>query len=449
MTRPARPRWRDFWGLERAFRSSIIDGLALVHRNHGPFVRSRLPLQLYFVSDPASIEEILVKKADAFRKDRTNRLLGRVLGQGLLVNEGDAWRRQRRLIQPAFHHRQLRSYADVMVAAAERGAATWSSGQVRNVHEDMMGVTMRIVAETLFGADISGAVDRIEGVIAELMDAFGRILGLAARFQPPAWVPTPANRRLRKASRKVDELILGIIEARRRETGGPERNDLLALLIAARDEDGGHMTDAQVRDEAVTLFLAGHETTALVLTYSLYLLATHPERQARLAEELARVLGGRAPGLDDLESLAYTDAVVQESMRLYPPAWAIAREALTEVEISGWRFPKGAEFVTSPWVVHRDPRNFEDPDAFVPERWLGELAHRLPRFAYFPFGGGPRVCIGNRFAIMEAKLVLAVVLQRFRFEPIPETKLALLPSVTLRPRNGVRLRLVAPPSSAA
>jgi cytochrome P450 len=313
----------------------------------------------------------------------------------------------------------------------------------------MMGVTMRIVAETLFGADVSGAVDRIGGVISELMEAFGRILGLAARFQPPQWVPTPANRRLRAASRKVDELILGIIEARRRDAGGPERHDLLALLIHARDEDGGKMTDEQVRDEAVTLFLAGHETTALVLTYSLYLLATHPESQTRLADELAGVLDGRTPSLADLEHLAYTDAVIRESMRLYPPAWAIAREALTEVEIGGWRFPKGAEFVTSPWVVHRDPKNFDEPNAFKPERWLGDLAQRLPRFAYFPFGGGPRVCIGNRFAIMEATLVLVVALQRFRFEATPETELTLLPSVTLRPRNGLRLRLVVRPSSGS
>jgi len=203
------------------------------------------------------------------------------------------------------------------------------------------------------------------------------------------------------------------------------------------------MTDAQVRDEAVILFLAGHETTALALTYSLYLLATHPDRQRRLAEELDRVLGGRPPALGDLESLAYTENVVLEAMRLYPPAWGIAREALGPVEIGGYRFPKGAAFVMSPWVVHRDPRNFDEPEAFRPERWEGDLARRLPRFAYFPFGGGPRVCIGNRFAMMEAKLVLAGAIQRFGFEPTPETNLATFPSVTLRPRHGVRLRLSA------
>jgi cytochrome P450 len=445
--RPARPPWRDFWRVRRVFDASVLEGLTFIHRRYGAFVRTRLPLQLYFVADPACIEEILVKKADGFRKDRTSRLLSRVVGQGLLVNEGASWRRQRRLLQPAFHHRHLQSYAAVMVGAIERAAATWRPGQVRDVHADLMGVTMNIVAEALFGTDVSAEAGHIGRIISDLMEEFGRILGLAARFQPPAWVPTTANRRLRASARKVDEVILGIIAARRRserETKDDwEKDDLLSLLISARDEDGSPMTDAQVRDEAVTLFLAGHETTALALTYSLYLLATHPERQDRLADELDRVLGGRAPTLGDLERLEYTDAVVLEAMRLYPPAWAMARQALDDVEIGGFHFRKGAEFVMSPWVVHRDPRRFEDPEVFDPARWDDDLAQRLPRFAYFPFGGGPRVCIGNRFAMMEAKLVLAVAIQRFRFEVTPETELALLPSVTLRPRRGLRLRLAA------
>ena len=297
-------------------------------------------------------------------------------------------------------------------------------------------------AEALFGADVSADAGHIGQSISELMEEFGRVLGLAARFQPPAWVPTPTNRRFKASTRKVDQVILGIIEARRRKPEAAQ-NDLLSLLINARDEDGGRMTDAQVRDEAVTLFLAGHETTALALTYSLYLLATHPECQTRLADELQRVLGGRTPSLADLENLTYTDAVVLESMRLYPPAWGIAREALTDVEIGGYAFRKGAAFVMSPWVLHHDPKNFDEAEAFKPQRWENDLLHRLPKFAYFPFGGGPRVCIGNRFAMMEAKLVLAVALQRFRFEVAPQTELTLFPSVTLRPRNGLRLRVIA------
>ena len=433
--------------MRREFDAGVLEGLTFIHRTYGPFVQTRLPLELYFIADPACIEEVLVKKAEAFRKDRTSRLLSRVVGNGLLVNEGDSWRRQRRLLQPAFHHRQLQSYAAVMTGAIGRAANGWQPGQVRNVHEDMMAVTLNIVAETLFGADVSADAGHIGRIISELMEQFGRILGLTARFLPPAWVPTPTNRQFRASAHKVDQVIQGIIDTRRqkqsRQPEGASEDDLLSLLIRARDEDGGAMTDAQVRDEAVTLFLAGHETTALALTYSLYLLASHPECQARLAEEVGRVLGGRAPGLADLESLAYTDAVVQEAMRLYPPAWVMARQALTDVEIGGFHFGKGAEFVMSPWVLHRDPRNFEDPGAFNPERWEGDFAQRLSRFAYFPFGGGPRVCIGNRFAMMEAKLVLAAAIQRFRFEVAPQTELTLLPSVTLRPRHGLWLRLEA------
>ncbi len=440
--RPARPPWRDFFRIRREFDASVLEGLTFIHRTYGPFVQTRLPLELYFVADPACIEEILLKKPESFRKDRTSRLLSRVVGNGLLVNEGESWRRQRRLLQPAFHHRQLQSYAAVMTGAIAQAAATWKPGEVRNVHEDMMAVTLNIVARALFGADVSADASHIGQIISELMEHFGRILGLVARFQPPAWVPTRTNRRFQASARKVDEVILQIIDARRKQSDA-NADDLLSLLIRARDEDGSSMTDAQVRDEAVTLFLAGHETTALALTYSLYLLATHPKCQDRLAAELAEVLGGRPPGLADLERLAYTDAVVLEAMRLYPPAWVMARQALTDVEIGGFRFGKGAEFVMSPWVVHRDPRNFEAAESFQPERWQGDLAQRLPRFAYFPFGGGPRVCIGNRFAMMEAKLVLATAVQRFRFEVTPQTELTLLPSVTLRPRHGLRLQLAA------
>ena len=437
--KPIRPPWRDLMPLMRAFDTDILGALTLVRDKYGDFVRTRLPLHIYFVYDPRAIEEILLKKADAFRKDHTSRLLSRVVGNGLLVSEGETWRRQRRLVQPAFHHQQLQSYAALMVAAIERAMAGWRDGETRDVHADMMAVTLNIVAESLFGTDVSAAAGDIGRIIGELMEQFGKVLGLAARFQPPAWVPTPTNRRLRKTRHRINALILGIIEARKQTH--EQRDDLLSLLIRARDEGGGQMTDDQVRDEAILLFLAGHETTALALTYSLYLLATHPAEQARLVDELERVLGGRSPGLGDLDKLAVTEAVVLESMRLYPPAWGMARESLTPVEIDGYAFPKGSTFVMSTWVMHRDPRNFEDPAAFKPERWQNDLQKRLPRFAYFPFGGGPRVCIGNRFAMMEAKLVLASAVQRFRFEPTPETEIRLFPSVTLRPRGGVKLRI--------
>jgi cytochrome P450 len=438
--RPARPPWRDFNLIRRNFDHDVLGGLQFIHRQYGPFVRTRLPLQLYFVSDPAVIDEILVKKAESFRKDRTSRLLGRVIGNGLLVSEGDFWRRQRRLLQPAFHQRHLQTYAELMVGAAARAAAGWAADEVRNVHDDMMGVTMTIVAEALFGTDVAASADRVGGAIAAMMEEFGRILGLAARFQPPAWVPTRTNLRFRAAARQIDTLIQRVIDQRKQNPGA--REDLLSLLIQARDEEGNGMSDAQIRDEAMTLFLAGHETTALALTYALTLLAQHPAEQARLTAEVARVLGDRPARFEDLPALAEAEWVVLETMRLYPPAWALGRQALTRVEVGGFQFPRGAEFVMSPWVVHRDPKLFPDPERFDPQRWRDGLQQRLPRFAYLPFGGGPRVCIGNRFAMMEAKLVLATLLQRFRVETTPDTRLILAPSVTLRPRDGVRLRLL-------
>ncbi len=438
---PSRPTWSDFGHLRRLFSQDVLGGLLFMHGKYGPFVRTRLPLHIYFVAEPEAIDEILVKKPDAFRKHRTTRLLARVIGNGLLANEGESWRRQRKLLQPAFHQHHLQTYAALMVHAVERAAAAWRAGEVRDVHQDMMRVTMTIVAETLFGTEVSANAEQVGHAISDLMEAFVRVLGLAARFQPPAWIPTPGNRRLQRSARQIDGLILRIIEERKRSD--VHRDDLLSLLIQARDEDGGGMSDRQVRDEAMTLFLAGHETTALALTYALYLLARHPARQAQAADEVARVLGGRAATFEDLPALSFTENVVLETMRLYPPAWAIARQSLESVEIAGFRFPRGAEFVMSPFVVHRDPRWFPDPEAFEPDRWRDDLARKLPRFAYFPFGGGPRVCIGNRFAMMEAKLVLAGLIQRFRFEATPETAVTLQPSVTLRPRDGVRLRLAA------
>jgi cytochrome P450 len=446
---PARPPWSDFGRLWRLFGRDVPAGLMYVHSKYGPFVRTRLPLHIYFVADPDAIEEILVKKPEAFRKDRTSRLLSRVIGNGLLVNEGESWRRQRRLLQPAFHQRHLQTYAALMVRAVERAAAGWHAGEVHNVHQEMMGVTMTIVAEALFGTELSADADRAGHAISDLMESFSQIVGLAARYQPPAWIPTPRNLRFKKAGREIDGLILRIIASRKqagqegRQEGREDRDDLLSLLVRARDEDGGGMSDRQVRDEAMTLFLAGHETTALALTYALHLLARHPERQAQVAGEVARVLGGRAATFEDLPALAFTEAVVLETMRLYPPAWAFGRQALDRVEIAGFQFPRGAEFVISPYVVHRDPRWFPDPETFDPDRWRDDLARRLPRFAYLPFGGGPRICIGNRFAMMEAKLVLASLIQRFRFEPVTGADVVVQASVTLRPRDGVRLRLSA------
>jgi cytochrome P450 len=438
--KPPRAWWRDFFPLSRAFGT---DGRAImIHlaRNRGPFVRTRLPMHIYFVSDPALIEEILVKQAAHFRKDRVTRMLSGAVGEGLLVSEGELWRRQRRLMGPAFHQGELQSYAGVMTDLTRDALAGWQSGQTRNVHEDMMALALNIVAKLLFGANLAADAHDIGTTISKLMEDFSSQLGLRA-LTPFANFPTPSTWRIRRGIREMDRIIYGIIAARR--GAADPGNDLLGLLLRARDEDGSRMDDRQLRDEALTLFVAGHETTALTLTYALYLLAAHPEAQQALAAELEQVLAGRDAAFADLERLKQTEAVLLESMRLYPPAWSVGRESLVDVEIGGYRLPKGSTFFMSQWVMHRDPKLFEDPEEFRPRRWAGDAQRRLPRFAYFPFGGGPRICIGNRFAMMEATLILAAMAQRFSFATTPESRLDLLPTVTLRPRAPVRLLITA------
>jgi cytochrome P450 len=258
---------------------------------------------------------------------------------------------------------------------------------------------------------------------------------------PPALrhIPVPAMIRVKRAVRELDEIVDRII--RQRRASGEDTGDLLSMLMAARDEDGSGMTDRQLRDEILTFLLAGHETTAVSLSWTWYLLSQHPEVEQKLREELTQVLGGRAPRLEDLPRLPYTDKVVKESMRLYPPAWSLARTVTKEVELGGYRLPVGANVVMSQWILHRDPRFFEQPEQFNPDRWTAEAAQRLPRFAYFPFGGGPRLCIGASFAMMEANLLLAAIAQRFQLRLAPGHSVAALPSITLRPRYGMRMTL--------
>jgi cytochrome P450 len=260
-----------------------------------------------------------------------------------------------------------------------------------------------------------------------------------AVFRVPESVPTPRNLRTTRAIAEIDALLFRIISARRKT---PPRDDLLGTLLAAQDDDGSGMSDKQLRDEAITLFLAGHETTALTLAHTLYLLSKHPDVERKLHAELEEVLGGRAPSANDVRALPYTERVLKESMRLFPPAWTTGRETTEEIEVRGYRVPKGAQVMVSQWIVHRDPRWFPNPEGFDPDRWTPERAKSIPRFAYFPFGGGPRVCIGNHFAMMEATLILAMIVQRWKLELLPGQRLDLKPSVTLRQDGpGLMMRL--------
>jgi cytochrome P450 len=342
-------------------------------------------------------------------------------------------------MQPAFHRPRIAAYGDVMAAYAARRAGGWHDGDEMDIHAEMMAVTRDVVAKTLFDADVSDD-DRVIGEAAHfLTEYFGKRLGSLLQLIP-GWVPTPENVRLRRAIRGLDRVVYRMIAERRRAPG--QRADLLSILLQAQDaDDGSRMTDRQVRDEVMTLFLAGHETTAVALSWTWYLLARHPEADARLAEELRAVLNGRRPAVGDLSALRFTEMVVMESMRLYPPAYGLARQAAKPTEVAGQAMQVGTFVIMPTWVVHRDARWFDKPEEFRPERWDGDASRRLPRFAYFPFGGGPRQCIGNTFATMEAVLVLATIAQCFRVSRTSGQTATPAPYITLRPEPGIRVRV--------
>lgn len=394
------------------------------------------------VSHPDDIEALIVKHARLMGRDAYTIVLQRVLGLGLLTSDGELWKRQRKLMSQAFTPRRIHGYAGAMVRVTDAEIAGWRDGERIDLHEEMSRVTMAIAAEVLFGASVSPRdVDVVRHALEDITEFLAQspeaVLGV------PSWLPTPRNRRVNRAIAAIDALVYEIIRGRR---AGEQRDDLLGTLLAAQDDEGVRMSDGQLRDEVITLFLAGHETTALALSHTFYLLSKHPDVERRLFAEIDAVLGGRLPSADDLRSLPYLDRVLKESMRLYPPAWTIGREATDDIELRDHRIAKGTQIMISQWVVHRDPRWFPNPEGFDPDRWLPERSEGLPRYAYFPFGGGPRVCIGNHFAMMEAALALATIVQRHRIELLPGQRLELAPSVTLRHKGpGLKARIAARP----
>jgi cytochrome P450 len=402
------------------------------------FRLARYPALLLY--HPDHVEQVLVTRSRDYAKHSFFfRHVGAIFGNGLLTSEGDFWLRQRRLAQPAFHRERIAGYADTMAACAEEHVAGWRHGERRDLHREMMAVTLQIVARTLFGA----AVEQDAAAVGHAFDLVVREIAVrvARPLRIPDAIPTPGNLRYRAGLRQLDRIVYEMIRTRRAQGGGGA--DLLSLLLHAQDEDGSRMTDAQLRDEAITLFLAGHETTAIALAWTLLLLARHPEAAARLAAEVDAVLGGRRPTMADLPRLARAEQAIKEAMRLYPPVYAVGREAVHDSEVGGIPVAKGTTVFMSQWVIHRDPRFYPEPHAFRPERWASEEARALPKFAYFPFGGGPRLCIGNTFAMMEAVLILAVLAGRFRFELEPGPEVTPFPSITLRPRHGIPLRVWA------
>jgi cytochrome P450 len=408
-------------------------------RRYGDYVQLQFGRRrVILLNNPADVEEVLVTRQRNFAKGYFYRILGPLLGNGLLTSEGDFWLRQRRLAQPAFHRERINAYAQTMVAYTQEMLEPWHDGEVRDVHQDMMRLTLRVVGKTLFDTDIEADAPEVgEALPSALHELSTQMTG--PEFLLPSSIPTPSRYRLRRAVARLDPVVFRIIAQRRADT--VDHGDLLSALLRAQDEDGSRMTDRQLRDEAMTIVLAGHETTALALTWSLYLLSEHPQTVQRLATELETVLAGRPPSLADVPQLQYAEAVLLEAMRLYPPIFGIGRESIAECQLGGHILPAGTNIYIAPWVIQRDARFFDEPDAFRPDRWLDGLARRLPRFAYFPFGGGPRLCMGQQFAMLEAVLVLSTIAQRWRLEHAPVARVELVPALTLRPRHGMRMRL--------
>lgn len=428
------PRGQWLRGSIKEFAEDRLGFLVENQRLYGDAVRFRLgPYRIVQVNHPDLIEEVLVTQNRSFHKHFALRQTKTTLGNGLLTSEGEFWRRQRRLAQPAFHRDRIAGYAADMVRYTTRMLDTWADGQTRDAQEDMMRLTLEIVAKTLFGAEIGVDAGDASASMDTLMQCFTARINSFLKL--PEWVPTPVNLRLRRAIGQLESVMFGIIAERR--ASGAEHDDLLSMLLHARDDDGSQMTDRQLRDEAMTLFMAGHETTANTLAWTFFLLATNTAVESRLHAELDLVLGGRVPSFDDLARLPFTGHVITETLRLYPTVWLVGREAIEPCRVCDIEVPKGTTVYMPEWVVHRDDRWYEEPLAFRPERWEDGKAKSLPRYAYFPFGGGPRVCIGNNFALMEATLLLATISSRYRLALVPEARVEPLPTMTLRPANGV------------
>lgn len=419
------------------FRRDALGFMERLAREHGDVAGARFgPRRVTLLSHPERVREVLVARHRDFIKSYALQRARVLLGEGLLTSEEPLHLRQRRLAQPAFHRERIAAYAAVMVEHAERASASWSDGAEVDVAREMNRLTLKIAGETLFGADVGGEAEQISGALTDALSLYKRItnpLGLLLDR-----LPTPGTLRMRRARERLDATIYRMVAERR--ASGEDRGDLLSMLLLAQDEegDGGGMSDLQLRDEALTLFLAGHETTANALSWTWYLLARSPEAEARLHQELDAVLGGRAPEPDDLRALPYTRAVLAESMRIFPPAYVVGREPVVDYEVEGYVAPAGSIVLMSPWVIHRDPRWWEEPLRFDPGRWTPGLEERLPRFAYFPFGGGPRKCIGEGFAWTEGVLVLAALARRWRVRLVPGHPVEMLPQITLRPRHGIR-----------
>jgi len=434
-SRPAGPKNLPIVGNLYAFRSDPLGFLADAARKYGDLVYFRVARQhMYLVNHPDYVREVLVSNQGNFIKSRALQRAKILLGEGLLTSEGQHHLRQRRLVQPAFHRERLAAYASAMSECSVRWREGWQAGSTLDVSTEMPHLTLSIVAKTLFNADVRSQASEIGDAMTTVLQMFRLLLMPFSEYMEK--LPLPYVRRFEKARARLDSTIYGLIRERRKS--GQDTGDLLSMLLLAQDEDD-RMSDQQVRDEALTLFLAGHETTANALTWTWYLLSQHPEVERRLHQEIDEVLGGHAPEMADVPNLRYSEMILAEALRLYPPAWAIGRMATGPFSLGGVEVPGKSICILSPYLVQRDARWFPDPERFDPERWTPEGRDSRPKFSYFPFGGGARVCIGERFAWMEGVIVMAAIAQKWRLRLAPDQTVEPLPLITLRVKTGLRM----------
>ncbi|MBK7894077.1 MAG: cytochrome P450 [Anaerolineaceae bacterium] len=448
--RPSGPKSSGIMGSASQFSEDEPAFLLESIKKYGDLVYFRLAhLHTYLVGHPDLIREVLVTQSDKFEKAPLDKqILGKFLGNGLLTSDGDFHRRQRRLAQPAFHSKRIHNYAKVMLDYANQIMAGWENEAVVDITEEMMHLTMLIVSKTLFDADAIAESGDTAVTIGSAMEDLQAVSNRDYQrgVSLPNWVPTADNRLRNRAVAEFNKVMDQIIAGRRQTAVNgqvEDSGDLLSMLMLSVDEDGEFMDDKQLRDEVATLFAAGHETTSNALSWTWFLLAQHPETEAKLHAELDSVLAGRQPTLADLPNLPYSLQIIKEAIRLYPPAWILnGRLALADVELGGYTVPKGSTVFISPYVMHHLPHYFDEPDAFKPERFTPEFEKSLPKFAYMPFGGGARVCIGNAFAMMEAQLILATIAQNYRLTLAQTEPVRYNTQITLTPENGIQMKVV-------
>jgi len=437
---PPGPKGLPFAGSMFDYFRDMLGFLLRVKDEYGDIAYYKLGTRkMYLLSNPEHIKDVLITNSRNFTKSRALQRSKIVLGEGLLTNEGSPHIKQRKIIQPIFHQKRIRGYGDTMAEYSRHLTKSWENGAVLDIHKEMMRLTLAIVSKTLFDADAGSESGEIGKSLTNLVNLFPRLLFPYSEYLDK--LPLPGNKRCNEAIEHLDNIIYGLIEERR--SGGMEREDLLTMLLEAQDDDGSGpaMSNKQLRDEAITLFLAGQESTANSLTWTFYLISQHPEVEKKVHEEIVSVLCGRLPALEDLGKLSYTQRVFKEALRLYPPAWAVVRRAVEDYMVEGYFVPAGTDIFMSQYVVHRDPRFYREPLRYDPDRWTSEFESSLPKFAYFPFGGGPRRCIGEPFAWMEGVIIIASIMSDWKIRLVPNQKIVPDALITIRPKNGMKMIL--------